>query len=52
MTTQEDPKDREKKPYHAPRLTTYGDITELTQTAVGPNKLDGQGPWGTSRYSN
>jgi hypothetical protein len=47
-------KDRDacaKKPYHAPALTTYGDLTELTQTGVGERKPDGTWSYGTL-YSN
>ena len=51
MEATEDRKEKEKSPYHAPHLETYGDISELTKTASGSGAVDGTGRWGQNTQS-
>jgi hypothetical protein len=43
-------KPEKKKPYQAPKLLVYGNLTEMTQAAGRKSRIDG-GKKGTNRFT-
>ncbi len=44
MTRKRDRPRQDKKPYHRPRLTAYGDVRAITQTTANFRNYDGRPP--------
>ena len=44
MTQEKSRPGRDKKPYHRPRLTAFGDVRAITQTVANFQMLDGRNP--------